>query len=73
MEGNGMPQKEHKPEGIVAMPRRVDVLVSRAQPVAEAVPEWIATVGTRKPDAERQLGPNETSPEGRMKTGPETG
>ena len=32
-----MPQREHKPEEIVAKLRRVDVLVSQGQSVAEAV------------------------------------
>jgi len=37
MEDEGMPQKKHKPEEIVAKLRQVDVLVSQGQSVAEAV------------------------------------
>lgn len=37
LEDEGMPQKRHKPEGIVAKLRQVDVLVSQAELVAEAV------------------------------------
>jgi predicted RNase H-like nuclease (RuvC/YqgF family) len=37
MEDQGMPQKKHKPEEIVAKLRQVDVLVSQGQSVAEAV------------------------------------
>jgi putative transposase len=33
----GMPRKRHKPEDIVAKLRRVDVLVSQGQSVADAV------------------------------------
>jgi putative transposase len=36
-EDEGMPQKKHKPEEIVAKLRQVDVLVSQGQSVAEAV------------------------------------
>jgi transposase-like protein len=37
MEDQGMPQKKHKPDEIVARLRQVDVLVSQGQSVAEAV------------------------------------
>jgi transposase-like protein len=37
MEDEGMPQKKHKPEEIVAKLRQVDVLVSQGQSVSEAV------------------------------------
>src|SRR4028118_1664563 len=37
MEDEGMPQKKHKPEEIVAKLRQVDVLTSQGQSVAEAV------------------------------------
>ena len=37
MEDQGIPQKKHKPEEIVAKLRQVDVLVSQGQSVAEAV------------------------------------
>jgi transposase-like protein len=37
MEDEGIPRKKHKPEEIVAKLRRVDVLVSQGQSVAEAV------------------------------------
>jgi len=37
MEDEGMPQKEHKPEEIVAKLRQVDALVSQGQSVGEAV------------------------------------
>jgi transposase-like protein len=37
MEDEGMPQKKHKPEEIVAKLHQVDVLESQGQPVAEAV------------------------------------
>jgi putative transposase len=37
MEDDGMPQKKHKPEEIVAKLRQVDVLVSQGRLVAEAV------------------------------------
>ena len=32
-----MPQRKHKPEGIVAKLRQVDVLLSQGRPVAEAI------------------------------------
>ena len=37
LEDAGMPLKKHKPEEIVATPRKVDVLVSRGKSLAEAV------------------------------------
>ena len=37
MEDEGIPQKKHKPEEIVAKLRQVDALVSQDQSVAEAV------------------------------------
>lgn len=37
LENEGLPQKKHKPEEIVAKLRQVDVLVSQDQSVAEAV------------------------------------
>jgi transposase len=37
MEDEGMPQKKHKPEEIVAKFRQVDVLVSQGRAVSEAV------------------------------------
>jgi transposase len=37
LEDEGLPQKKHKPEEIVAKLRQVDVLVSQGQSVAEAV------------------------------------
>jgi putative transposase len=37
MEDEGMPQKKHKPEEIVAKLRQVDVLVSQGRSVSEAV------------------------------------
>lgn len=43
MDDEGMPQKKRKPEGIVAKLRRVDVLVSHGQSVAEVVRSIIVT------------------------------
>jgi putative transposase len=37
MEGEGMPEKRHKPEEIIAKLRQVDVLVSQGRSVAEVV------------------------------------
>jgi putative transposase len=37
MEDEGMPQKKHRPEEIVAKLRQVDVLVSQGQSVADAI------------------------------------
>jgi putative transposase len=37
MEDDGMPQKRHKPEEIVAKLRQVEVLSAQGRPVAEAI------------------------------------
>lgn len=37
MEDEGLPQKQHKPEEIVAKFRQVDVSVSQGRSIAEAV------------------------------------
>jgi predicted RNase H-like nuclease (RuvC/YqgF family) len=60
-----MPQKKHEPEGIVTKLRRVDVLISRGRPVAEAVRSigvtrftcyrWRKEFGGPKSDREKRL------------------
>jgi putative transposase len=65
MEDEGMGQKRHKPEEIVAKLRQVDVLVSQGRSVAEAVrsigvtqvtySRWRKEVGGLKTDQVKRL------------------